>query len=509
MGRRLKISRLWPMRLRVTNIKTSMPEERGINLQTDVTVIGAGLIGTAIARELSRFQSRVVLLEKQADVCSGASKATSAIVHSSFHEKTGTLKAKLGVEGNAMFTRLCAELEVPFKRLGSLLIAVNDEDLKILKFKKEQGEANGVPGLRIIDRQELQQMEPNISPAAIAALYAPTGAIVSPYELVIAMMENARENGVSLMLDAPALKIERCGSEWVIDTPGDSIRTKYIVNAAGLFADEIAALAGDGSFRITPFRGEEYLLDRNVGGLVNHVIETASLGVIAVPMVHGNLMIGTNRVETVKDDFNTTGSALEGVLRNIQTILPGILRKDIITSFAGLRAINNVTDDFIIGSSRKAENLINVSIGSPGVYATPAIAKMVLKILKDLGLPFEERKEFNPYRHAIVDFKNLSVEEQERLIKEDPRYGHVICRCETITEGQIVEAIKRGAKTLDGVKYRTRAGMGRCQGGFCSPRVLKILSRELGIPMTELTKKGEGSVILPYQAKELLEEAEE
>jgi glycerol-3-phosphate dehydrogenase len=486
-----------------------LPEERGIKLQADVAIIGAGLMGAAVARELSRFQLRVVLLEKQADVCFGSSKATSAIVHSSFHEKTGTLKAKLGVEGNAMFTQLCTELEVPFKRPGSLLIAVNDEDLKILKFKKEQGEANEVPGLKIIDRQKLEQMEPNISPEAIAALYAPTGAIVSPYELVIAMMENARENGAIIMLDAPVNQIERSGAEWVIDTPKDSIRTKYIVNTAGLFADEIAALAGDDSFRITAFRGEEYLLDRNVGGLVNHIIETVSLGVIVVPMAHDNLMIGTTRVETGKDDFNTTGPALEVILRNIQKILPGILRKDIITSFAGLRAINNVTDDFIISASRKAESLINVSIGSPGVFATPAIAKRVLEILKDLGLPFQERKEFNPYRKAIVDFKNLSREEQERLIKEDPRYGHVICRCETITEGQIVEAIKRGAKTLDGVKYRTRAGMGRCQGGFCSPRVLKILSRELGIPMTELTKKGEGSVILPYKAKELLKGAEE
>jgi glycerol-3-phosphate dehydrogenase len=479
-----------------------------MNLQADVTIIGAGLMGTAIARELSRFQLRVVLLEKQSDVCAGSSKATSAIVHSTFSEKPGTLKAKLGVAANASYTRFCGELEVPFKRAGSLLIAVNEEELQVLKLKKEQGEANGVPGLRIVDRQELEQMEPNISPEARAALYAPTAAVVSPYELAIALAENARENGVKLMIESPALKIEKSGSEWLINTPKVTIRTKYIVNTAGIFADEIAALAGDDSFRITTFRGEEYLLDRNVGKLVNHIILTVSLGVNVVPMAHDNLMVGTTKVETVKDDFNTTGPALERILRNIQKILPGILRKDIITSFAGLRAINNVTDDFIISASRKAENLINVSIGSPGVYATPAIAKMVLEILKDLGLPFQERKEFNPYRKAIVDFKNLPREEQARLIKEDPRYGHVICRCETITEGQIVEAIRRGARTLDGVKYRTRAGMGRCQGGFCSPRVLKILSRELGISMTELTKKGEGSVILPYRAKELLEEVE-
>lgn len=477
-------------------------------MQTDVAIIGAGLMGAAVARELSRFQLKVTLIEKGPDVCSGSSKATSAIVHSSIHEAPGTLKAKLGVEGNKIFSALCEDLDVPFKRLGSLLIAVTEDDLEILKFKKEQGEANGVPSLKILNRQELESMEPNISEEAIAALYAPTCAIVSPYELVIALVENARENGAKLLTEAPVTKIERSGEDWIITMPGASLRTKYIINTAGINADEIGAMAGDESFKITPFKGEEYLLDKNINGLVKHIIETASLGVIAVPTTHGNLMIGTTRVEAEKDDSCTTRQGLEHILPKIRRVFPGITQKDIITSFAGLRAINSLTEDFIISPSQRCANLINVSIGSPGVYATPAVAKKVLEILRNLGATLVEKEVFNPYRKGIVDFKNLTTEEKDRLIREDKRYGHVICRCETITEGQIVEAIKRGARTLDGIKYRTRAGMGRCQGGFCTPRVLKIISRELGIPVTEITKKGVGSEVLPYKAKELLQEIE-
>jgi glycerol-3-phosphate dehydrogenase len=463
-------------------------------------------MGTAVARELSRYQLNVLVLEQGPDVCCGSSKATSAIVHSCFHEKPGTLKAILGVKGNAMFPSLCKLLDVPFNRIGSLLIASNEDDLKILEFKKEQGEKNGISGLKIIGQKELFAMEPNISSEAIGALYAPTGGIVSPYELAIALMENAQENGVKLETDSPVKSIKWDKDGWLIETTKARIESKYVINSAGFNADTIAAMAGDDSFKVIPYKGEEYLLDRNKGNLVKHVIETASLGVIAVPTPHGNIMLGTTRIETTKHDFDTTLQGLEHIIGNVKKILPTISKKDIITSFAGLRSINNITEDFIIGASEKADNFINVSIGSPGVYATPAIAEMVMNILREMGAVLKEKAEFKSDRKGIVDFKTLSSTEKDQLIKKDSRFGHVVCRCETVTEGQIVEAIRRGARTLDGVKYRTRAGMGRCQGGFCTPRVLRIMSRELGVSVTELTKKGGQSIILPYKIKELLEE---
>jgi glycerol-3-phosphate dehydrogenase len=475
-------------------------------IETDVIIVGAGLMGAAIARELSKYQLKTAVVEKGADVCSGSSKATSAIIHSCYHENPGTLKAKLGVLGNALFSEICEQLDVPFKRIGSLLTAVNDADLKILEFKKNQGEANGVKGMRLIGPAELKVMEPHISSAVSAALYAPSCGIVNPIEFVIAMMENACENGVKLFTESPVTGIEKVAGDWIVVTPKGRIKAKYVINAAGIFADEIAALVGDHSFVITPFKGEEYLFDRDFGYLANHVIETASLGVIALPTVHGNLMIGTTRVKAGKDDFNTTREGFDTTFKNIRQMFPEISAKGMITSFAGLRAINNVTDDFIIEASRKADNFINVSIGSPGVFATPAVAGMTVEILENSGVKLKQKDNFNPYRKAIVDFKALAKEEQEEWIRKDRKYGHVVCRCETITEGQIVEAIKRGARTVDGIKYRTRAGMGRCQGGFCGPKVLKILARELGVSVTEITKKGGRSVIVPLKTKTLLKE---
>lgn len=474
-------------------------------MRTDVAIIGAGLMGSAIARELSKYKLDVTIIEKGADVCSGSSKATSAIVHSSYNEMPGTLKARLGVKGNELFAQLCKEIDVPFKRIGSLMVAVNEDDIKIIESKKAQGDKVGVPDLRIIEREELKEMEPNISEEALAALYAPTGATVSPFEMVIALMENARDNGINLILDAPVLNIEKADGLWSIETPKQTVTAKYIFNTAGIFADEISAMAGDDSFKISPAKGEEYLFDRNVGGLVKHVIETASLGVIALPTVHDNLMIGTTRVTTDKNDFSTSKEAFDSIFERVKKVVKGLSPKDVITSFAGLRAINDITEDFIIAPSKKVKNLINISIGSPGVYSTPAVAKMAVEILKE-NASLETNENFNPIRKAIVEFKSLPKEEQEKWIKKDERYGHVVCRCETVTEGQIVEAIHRGARTLDGIKFRTRAGMGRCHGGFCTSKVLKIMSRELGIPVTEITKKGEGSVIMPFNSKDLLKE---
>jgi len=472
----------------------------------DITIIGAGLMGNAIARELSKYKIDVAVIEKNPDLYGMSSKASSAIVHSGFHQKPGTLKAKLGVESNILFPSLCNELDVPFKRLGSLSLALNEDDMKILEFQKRQGEINGVKNLKIVQLEELKKMEDNISSEVIAALYSPMCGIVSPYELAIAYMENAIENGVKIFIENPVIKIEKINKEWLVRTTKREIRTKYIINCAGIFADEISKLAGDDSFKIIPLKGEEYILDRNVGNLVKHIIEIPSLGVFMMPTVHGNLMIGTNQVKTNKNDFRTTKEGFKNIFSKIQKVVSGILKEDIITSFAGLRPTNNKSDDYIIEAPKKIDNFINVSIGSPGIFAAPAIARTVIDILNNLGLILEEKEDYNRFRKAIVEFKSLTDDEKKEFINKDEKYGHVICRCETVTEGQIIEAIKRGTCTLDGIKYRTRAGMGRCQGGFCTSRILKIMSRELGISVTEITKKGGSSIIMPFKAKELFRE---
>lgn len=474
-------------------------------MKTDILIIGTGLNGAAIARELSKYKINITAVEAASDVCGGTSKATSAIVHSGFHEQPGTLKAKLGVKSNAMFEDICKDLEVPFARVGSLLVASSEEDRKILEFKKKQGAENGIEGLRIIEADELHKMEPHFSGEAVAALYAPTGGIVGPFELAIALMENACANGVKLMKDAPVTGIRRVGDRWSVKTAKGDIETACVINAAGVHADEIASMVGDDTFTINPLRGEVYLLDRNVGDLVSHPIETVSLGIVAIPTVHGNVIIGTTREAAEKDNFDTTRSAFQTIFPKAKKLLPELSDKTLITSFAGLRAMNDRTEDFIIEASSKAENFVNVSVGTPGVFATFGIAEEVKEIVESLGFALEKKTDFIQKRKAIVDFKTLSEAERNELIKADERYGRVICRCETVTEGQIVEAIKRGATTLDGIKYRTRCGMGRCQGGFCTPRILRIMSRELNIPITKITKKGRNSELMPYKAKEFLQ----
>ncbi len=471
-------------------------------MKFDVVIIGAGLIGTSIARNLSKYDLKVAVLEKGADVCSGSSKATSAIIHPGF-EKPGTLKAELSVKGNAMYKKLCDELDLTFNQNGEIGIAMNDEEIEILKNIKKIGEENGVTDLEIIDREKLLEMEPHLNSEVKAGLYADTGGLVSPYDLAIALMENARDNGVKFYCDNEVIDIERDEKYWLVKTEKMILNTDYVVNAAGIYADKISSFAGAEKFTITPQKGEEYISDNKIGYLVKRFIFSVSGGFV-LPTIHNNLMMGTTNIFTENQDFNTTREGCNDIVTNARKIIPEISPADIITSFAGLRALKKETDDFIIEASKKVKNFINVSIGSPGVVAAPAIAEMVTKILEEKGIKLISKDDFNPYREAIVEFRDLNQEEKDELIKKDERYGHIICRCETITEGEIVEAIKRGARTLDGIKYRTRAGMGRCQGGFCTPRVVKILARELNVPITEISKKENLSKLLPLKTKELL-----
>lgn len=477
----------------------------------DVVIIGAGVSGSSIARELSRFELAICLLDKEWDVASGTSKANSAIVHAGYDAKPGTLQARLNVAGNALMEHWCRDLDVPFKRIGSLVLAFDDDDMQELHHLMEQGIANGVPGLRMIGRDELHAMEPYVSDKAIAALHAPTAGIVCPYELTIAAAENAVANGVEIKLRQQVLGIVPQSYGFDVVTPQQTIKARYVVNAAGVYADDIAAMIGDHSFKITPRKGEYCILDKSKGYLAAHVIfqppTAMGKGVLVSPTVDGNILVGPNAHDIDdKEDTSTTAQGLQEVMDTARLSVPSVSERDVITSFAGLRAVSG--SDFVIKTSNVDKRFIHVGgICSPGLTSAPAIAAMVVELLRSAGLDMQPKPDFNPIRKGIPRFREMDRAEQKRLIEQDPAFGRIICRCETVTEGEILAAIHRPvpATTLDAIKRRVRAGMGRCQGGFCSPRVMEILSRELNIPMDQMTKKGGVSLILagPVQKGEM------
>lgn len=473
----------------------------------DVAVVGAGVIGSLIARELCRYNIKVALVEKNNDMATGTSKANSAIVHAGFDAKPGTLKAKLNVEGTALMPELCKTLGVPFKPVGSLVVAFSDEEVETLGELLERGKANGVPDLEIYDATKLREVEPFISENAKAALWAPTAGIVCPYELTIAAAENAVVNGADFIRNFEVKKIGFDGNEFSVLNGENEFKTKYIINAAGVYCDEIAALIGDTSIHTIPRKGEYMLCDKSVGHLAKHTIfqcpSKMGKGVLVTPTVDGNLLIGPSALDIEdKEDFATTAAALSGILETAKKSVPSLTTREVITSFAGLRA-HCTRDDFIIEPSEKNSRFINVAgIESPGLSSAPAIAEYVRDIILK-SASFEEKADFNPVREEPVRFRHMTNEERKALIEKNPAYGQIICRCETITEGEILDAIHApaGARDVDGVKRRTRAGMGRCQGGFCGSKVVEILARELGVEINEITKFGGNSKILYERTK--------
>ena len=483
----------------------------------DVVIIGGGVMGCAIAQRLSHYQLSVLILEKNPDLCFGTTKGTHGIIHSGLPAEDSPLMNRLVVQGNSMFDEFSKNLDIPFVKLGKLLIALNEGDLKALKKMKDDADKNGVPNVRMVNKQEVHQMEPEISNQVIGALYTPSTGFSSPWGLTFALAENAMDNGVQISLNSEVRQINYLSEQSLLEitTTKEKINSRYVINCAGMYADKIAQMVGDNSFQNIPLRLERYVLDEEIDFL-NHLVRSPRTSDFISPSKKevnrrfSNLLLGQT-VDSVqeRDNTQTTLKGLQRIIGFATSIFPNIQKRDIITSFAGLVILNNRTPDYIIEPSKKISNLINVSIGGVGVSAAPAIAIYVEELLKKEGLILKENKSFNPYRKGIVEFRNLSSKEKEKLIKRDSRYGHVVCRCETVTEGEIVEAIRRGARTLDGVKYRTRAGMGRCQGGFCTPRVLEILSRELNIPITEITKKGGDSILLPLETKEIYLKKEE
>ncbi len=483
-------------------------------LETQVLIIGGGVLGTAIARELSRYKVDVTLVEKEVDFGWGSTKANMCIVcqgGDALEFRKEYHRSRLVWESIPLTEPLCRQLAVPFKRIGELTIFKDNEGMAKYQKLKTRAESLGITTHQFIDRDTLRQMEPNVTKEAIGALYDPMIAITDPVRLTMALAENARQNGVNILTGTEVLDISSGVDEFEVQTSQGSIKSKFIVNAAGMFVDKVAAMANADDFVVFPIKGYVGILDKKVGGLVEHEIharpEAPGESNIITPTVYGNLIIGTPMKLARRNDYSTTRQMAEIGLRNAQKLVPDISEGDIINSFAGFLMFRNWElgwHECVVSPSRSVPRFISVSIGYPGVSAAPATGKKAVKLLTQEGLKLEENPNFNPYRKAITDFSKLSDEEKGALIAEDNRYGHVVCRCEMVTEGEVVEAIGRGATTLDGVKFRTRAGMGRCQGGFCSPRVISILARQLGIPEEEVTKKGGESRHLLYQSKQLL-----
>ncbi len=477
-------------------------------MKYDVAVIGAGVVGSLITRELSKYNIKIALLERCNDCAMGATKANSAIVHAGFDAKPGTLKAKLNVRGVELMKKVCSELNVPLKNNGALVVAFSEDEMPHLEELLKRGEENGVPELRVVGRDELKALEPNIGDTAEGALVAPTSSIVCPYELTIAGVENAVTNGAEFIRNCEVKNIEFNNDEFTLDTTKGEIKARYVINAAGVYSGKIANLIGDDSVEIIVRHGDYYLLDKSQGTLVSRTIfqcpTKMGKGVLVSPTVDGNLIVGPSANDIPDgDDVATTPDGLNKIFTSAIKSVPAVSLRNAITSFSGNRA-HPVSDDFVIGSSKMNKNFINAAgIESPGLSSAPAIAEMVEGIMNELTGGMEKKADFNPIRPEPVRFRHMSTEERAELIKKNKAYGRIVCRCETITEGEIIDAINApaGARDVDGVKRRTRAGMGRCQGGFCGSKVVEILARELGIPMNEITKFGGESRIMYDRTK--------
>lgn len=473
----------------------------------DVTIIGCGVIGASLAYTLSRYQLRVLVLEKENDVAMGTTKANSAVVHAGYDPAHGTLMAKLNVQGSAMMEELCRKLSVKYKRTGSFVLAFDEAQRAHLEKMLENGNNNGVPGLQLLSGEEAREMEPGLSENVCAALYAPSAAIIDPWGLCIAEAETAVRNGVELKLRSVVTGMEDQGNSVLLHTSTGDYETRFVVNCAGGWGHEISAMTGECEWQAHPSRGEYYLLDKSSGSLVSRVIfqcpTAAGKGVLVAPTVHGNLIVGPN-AHDVQGPLNreTTLSGMDEVAEVSHKSVPGIDFRQSIRNFAGVRA-NTSEADFIIRPAKNMPNLLYLAgIKSPGLSAAPAIAEYAAELLQGMGLSLEEKQDWDGTREQIR-FKELSDAEKAELVKKDPRYGRVICRCETITEGEIVAAIHSPIPpcSVDGIKRRAGAGMGRCQGGFCGPRVVDILSRELGVSPLDIRQDGDGTYILTGTTK--------
>ena len=487
--------------------------------QADVVIIGAGVTGSAIARELSRYKLKTIVLDKNSDVCEGTSKANSGIVHAGYDAPTGSLKAILNVKGSKMMPKLTMDLHIPFTQNGSLVVALSDEDVPHIQELYDRGIANGVADLKILSREEAIALEPNLSDDTKGALFAPTGGIICPFMLTTAMAENANINGVEFDLRTEVKNIRPDEKGYLIDAVcydefdesrdyEETYLATVVINAAGVHADIIHNMMTDDKLTITPRRGEYCLLDvtagKHVGRTIFRMPGKLGKGILVSPTIHGNLLVGPTATDTDDKEANyTTESGLAAVNAVGASAVKDLPMREVITSFAGLRPHGD-RGDFVIGEIPGCPNFIDAAaIESPGLTASPAIGVMVADLVCERLNP-AKKEHFIEKQVGYTQMKTLSPEEQAEIIRRDSAYGNIICRCNSISEGEILETIRRplGARTLDGIKRRTGANMGRCQGGFCYPKVMEILSRELNIPLDKITKKGRGSEILTGEIKE-------
>lgn len=468
----------------------------------DVAIIGAGVVGASIARKLSSYNLKVALLEKECDVSFGVSKANSGIIHGGFHHGSEYLKSKLEVQGNRMFDQLEQELHFPFKRCGIIVAAFSIEEMKTVEQLYMNGISNKVVGIEMCNQRRMLALEPKLNTDVVGGLYAPAGGIIEPYRFVFSLVESALKNGVELFTNFKVVaSAENSGIYEVTSEMGNTIFSKWIVNSSGLFADEISTIFNAEKFEITPRKGEEFLLDRNSAARTDHVVfpvpDSVSKGILVIPTVEGTTMLGPTAIpQKSKEDVSTTSINLDMVFSSARRMVPSISQRDIITSFTGLRPVLK-GGDFYIDISSKQPHFIQVAgIQSPGLTAVPAIAEYVKDLLKKDGLILIEKSSYEPSIEKVPRMRTLPPEEADLLIEKDPAYGEIVCRCESVSEAEIIAAVKHGHTTLDGIKFYTRAQMGRCQGGFCTDRIIKIIQRETGLSYEEITKRGKNSWLI-------------
>ncbi|GHT52105.1 FAD/NAD(P)-binding oxidoreductase [Spirochaetia bacterium] len=476
----------------------------GDNGDYDVAIIGCGVSGANIARRLSAYTIKTAILEKAADVSFGTSKANSGIVHGGFHHNKKYLKARLEIQGNLMFDQLRRELDFPFKRCGIIVAALHEDEMKSVEQLYMQGVENGVIGIELCSRERILELEPKLSADTVGGLYAPGGGMIEPYRFVFALVESAMKNGVHLYTDFKVTAAQHGDDLWTVHAEdGRIIKARYVINAAGLYADEVSKTFGGEEFTIKARKGEYFLMDRLTKACPERVVfpvpTAVSKGMLVIPTVEGTVLVGpTADAIDDKTDYSTTAGQLEQIFDSGKTMIPSLSRNDVITSFAGIRPI--FEEDFYIEPSKKAPAFVQVAgIQSPGLTASPAVGEYVKDILKGMGLNLTEKPGWDPFVEDRPKTRELSPYELDKLIAKESAWGNIVCRCEHVSEAEIVQAVRLGHQTLDGVKYFTRAQMGRCQGGFCTYKIIKIIMRETGLSWKEVTKHGGASRLLEAQ----------
>ena len=468
----------------------------------DALIIGAGIVGSMLARELSRYKLKVALVDKEDQPGLGVTKASLSYIHRNHMNPPGSERAKFCRGSQERFRSLAVELGLPYREADEINIAFDKEQERQIRTRLDWAFTNGETKFRIISKEEVARLEPRLTKDFVFAVHSEAHGMIHPPEWAFALVENAKANGVDVFLETEVLGLERTlDNSWVIKTDKGTLRSRYVINAAGLFADQVAWMAGDKDVKLFKTRGTFAIFDTAVSSMLRHLIYVAGLNLsysqAMGPTMHGNIILGLGWFKEPENRIDTrvTREELETILKMGRQMIPDLPERDLITSFAGIKSTNNLSkpEDFYVGASGVSPSLIYALICSPGITGSPGITRRIIELLSDAGLELKEKPDFNPYREKPFSFRDASEEERNEAIAKDPRYGHLICRCEQVSEAEIIQAVRRGARSIEGVKQITRAGMGRCQGGFCGPWILKIISRELGIPPEAVTRKGKGS----------------